>query len=421
MGQSRQMNTSRPEAPFRAAASAPGACEAPGRGSDPLSPDLRALLAGALRRLVDSTDACAAVAWALDAGGNAYEAAAVGDPTTGPPDQAAMQALWQLPGASDLAQSQIDPALAALARERGLGAAAPLTVLDLQGDATRQIAILLLAFRRDPSGAAPLRVRPRTLAKLDQVVEGLRAPAATATVVSRLAQLDDEILRVMRLASIGDLLAEVVHEVRNPLVSVKTFLQLVPDNLDDPDFLTNFRGVVIEEVRRMERLLDAVLQQARPAPLAAERPRTALGPVIESVGRLLEKRGQQKDLTFTIDVGADLPDAAIGEDPLRQIVLNLTLNAIEATTPGGRVRLSGVSARLGDAAAVDFVVDDQGPGVPPELRGRLFDPFFSTRTKRPGGLGLAVCSRLAREVGGKIRIENSPEGGARFRVCLPSA
>ena len=103
----------------------------------------------------------------------------------------------------------------------------------------------------------------------------------------------------------------------------------------------------------------------------------------------------------TIDVGADLPDVAIDEDPLRQIVLNLALNALEATPEGGKVRLAAVYADAADDArapdAVEFIVDDEGPGVREEDRARLFDPFFSTRSERPVGLGLTVCSRLARE------------------------
>jgi signal transduction histidine kinase len=429
------MDPSRPEAAIAPAAGTPEAGAAfdsrSDSRSDHLRLDLRELLAGALQRLADSTDACVAAAWALDSRGVAFEAAALGERQPGPPDDATMRALWRLPGATDLTAPGLDPALSALAREQGFGAAAPLTVLDPEADATRPIAVLLLGFSQAAVGDPPTRVRPRALASLDQVVERLRAPATTAAAVSRLARLDDEVLRLTRLASIGDLLAEIVHEVRNPLVSVKTFLQLLPDSLDDPDFHTNFRRVVLEEVRRMERLLDSVLQQARPTPETAEEPRTALGPVLESVGRLLEKRGEQKDLRLTIDVGADLPDAAVAEDPLRQIVLNLALNAIEATTPGGRVRLSGVSGaavsgapaargRPGDAASLEFIVDDEGPGVPDELRQRIFEPFFSTHSERPGGLGLAVCSRLAREAGGSIEVESSPHGGARFRVCLPA-
>ena len=419
------MDKPTPETPIAIAARAPEASTASDSERDRLSLDLRDLLSGSLRRLADSTDACVGAAWALDSRGDAFEAAAFGDRPTEPPDSAVMQALWRLPGATDLAEPGLDPALVTLARERGFGAAAPLSALDPEAGGARPIAVLLLGFPTETSGGPTKRVRPRVLASLDQAIERLRVPAATAAAVARLARLDDEVLRVMRLATIGDLLAEVVHEVRNPLVSVKTFLQLLPDNLDDPDFITNFRQVVVDEVRRMERLLDTVLRQVRPTADTDEQPRTALGPVIESVGRLLEKRGQQKDLAFTIDIGADLPDAAIAEDPLRQIVLNLALNAIEATTPGGRVRLSGVcgvpgvSDRPGDTATVDFIVDDEGPGVPDEHRRRLFDPFFSTRSKRPGGLGLAVCSRLAREAGGSIQVETAPHGGARFRVCLP--
>jgi signal transduction histidine kinase len=414
------MDRSRPEATTSSAAGAPKVANDSERDGLPL--DLRGLLAGALQRLVESTDAEMAAAWALDPDGRALELAAVGARPTGPPDTAAMPALGRLRRATDLAEPGLDPTLAALARERGFGAAATLPAPDAEASEAgepRPIAVLLLGFQADAPGALP-KPRPRTLAALDQVVERLRAPAATADTVSRLSRVDDELMRVMRLASAGNLLAEVVHEVRNPLVSVKTFLQLLPDNLEDPDFVTNFRRVVLDEVRRMERLLDAVLQQAQPAPDAETSPCTALGPVIESVGRLLEKRGQQKELTLTIDVGADLPPAAIGEDPLRQIVLNLALNAIEASRSGGRVRLSGVSTRRDEAEAVDFVVDDEGPGVPDELRARLFDPFFSTRSERTGGLGLAVCSRLAREAGASIQVESSPQGGARFRVCLPS-
>ena len=221
-----------------------------------------------------------------------------------------------------------------------------------------------------------------------------------------------------RLATMGDLLAEAVHEIRNPLVSVKTFLQLLPENLDDRDFTENFWEVVIEEVRRMERLLDSILQQARPKPLGEEDNEAAVGAVIESVGRLLEKRAQEKRLRLVVDVGADLPNAAIGEDPLRQIVLNLLLNAFEATPERGRVALN---ASL-DSDTLVLAVDDEGPGVRESERARLFDPFFSTRGSRPVGLGLTVCRRLVDAARGTICVEDAPGGaGARFRVRLPIA
>jgi signal transduction histidine kinase len=234
--------------------------------------------------------------------------------------------------------------------------------------------------------------------------------------------VEDELTRVTRLANLGDLLAETVHEIRNPLVSVKTFLQLLPDNLDDPDFHTNFREQVVDEVRRMERLLEGILEQARPGPSASpEDPHTAIGSVLESIGRLLEKRAQERRLKLVVDVGADLPPAAIEEDPLRQIVLNLALNAFEASPADGCVRLT---ARH-EGAELLLTVDDEGPGVPEEERDRLFEPFFSTRTERPVGLGLTVCRRLVDQANGSIHVEAAPgasgeAGGARLCVRLPA-
>ena len=225
-------------------------------------------------------------------------------------------------------------------------------------------------------------------------------------------------MRLTRLAAMGDLLAEAVHEIRNPLVSVKTFLQLLPDNLEDRDFTENFRQSTLEEVRRMERLLDSILQQARPEPPQGEKHEAEIGGVVESVGRLLEKRAQEKHLRLVVDIGADLPNAAIDEDPLRQIILNLMLNALEATPERGRVALT--ASRAPDALVL--TVDDEGPGVPEADRSQLFEPFFSTHSKRPVGLGLTVCRRLVDAATGTIHVEDAPGGaGARFCVRLPIA
>ena len=249
----------------------------------------------------------------------------------------------------------------------------------------------------------------------DPVVDLLREPASAA---ARLDRVEHEMLRLARLATMGDLLAEAVHEIRNPLVSVKTFLQLLPDNLDDRDFTENFRRSTLEEVRRIERLLDSILQQARPTPAQDEKHQAEIGGVVESVGRLLEKRAQEKHLRLVVDVGADLPNAAIDEDPLRQIILNLMLNALEATPERGRVALS-VSR---DSDSLVLTVDDEGPGVPEAERSQLFEPFFSTRSERPVGLGLTVCRRLIDAAAGTIHVEDVPgETGARFRVRLPIA
>ena len=369
------------------------------------APELAELLSGALQRLAGETGAGTAAAW-VQANGEPVLVATFGDPSPEPPSEAALDALFAETGAIDLGARELDGILVEYGAKAGFTAAAPL-------HSAEPIAGIFL-------GPAPVeragQVRPRTLAALDHFVDRLREPAATAATVARLAREEHEMLRLTRLATMGDLLAEAVHEIRNPLVSVKTFLQLLPDSLDDRDFTENFREQVIEEVRCMERLLDSILQQAGPKPLGEEDNEAAVGAVIESVGRLLEKRAQEKRLRLVVDVGADLPNAAIGEDPLRQIVLNLLLNAFEATPERGRVALN---ASL-DSDTLVLAVDDEGPGVREAERARLFDPFFSTRGSRPVGLGLTVCRRLVDAAGGTICVEDAPGGaGARFRVRLP--
>lgn len=369
------------------AAGAPAAGRAPAAGKE-LLPALAALLEGALQRLVEETGAAFSTAWAHDG----TRLASVGELPPGTPSGAAFQAVYEGSGAVDL----------------GGGAGYACGVALASGE---PIAAVFL-------GPGP--VRPRSLAALNALADRLRAPAATAVSIEKLGRVESEMMHLARLATMGDLLAEAVHEIRNPLVSVKTFLQLLPENLDDPDFHQNFRENVVEEVRRMERLLDSILQQARPQTRVGgdDEPATAaLGTVIESVGRLLEKRAQERRLKLVVDVGADLPLVAIDEDPLRQVVLNLTLNAFEATPEGGCVSLVATQSDDG----IRLVVDDEGPGIPAEERDRLFDAFYSTRADRPVGLGLAVCRRLVDAAGGTIVALEAPDGGARLCVQLPVA
>ncbi len=96
--------------------------------------------------------------------------------------------------------------------------------------------------------------------------------------------------------------------------------------------------------------------------------------------------------------------------------MNLALNAIDATPAGGAVALRGRAT----APGVELIIADQGSGIPPDLRSRVFEPFFTSHSNRPGGLGLAISRRITEEAGGSIQITDGAEGGAEFRVRLPS-
>jgi signal transduction histidine kinase len=268
---------------------------------------------------------------------------------------------------------------------------------------------LLAGGPLDPPG----RVRPATLAALGAAAERLAAPLHAARAAARLAALGEEVRRLDALASLGELVSEIVHEVRNPLVSVKTFLQLLPDRADDVEFRTQFLEVVGEEVRRIERLLEVVLEQARPEPSAAGAG-VEPGPVLESVARLLTHRAQERGVTLEVEAGA-AASVPMNGDALHQVALNLALNALDATPEGGHVRLIATEAE----GAARIACDDEGPGIPPELRDRVFEPFFSTKRDRPGGLGLAIARRMVIESGGTIAVEDRSGGGTRIALAWP--
>lgn len=255
----------------------------------------------------------------------------------------------------------------------------------------------------EPGAAARARRAPR------------RGPHEPATADVR---LDAELRRLDRLAGVGLLAAEAAHEVRNALTAVKTLLALLPSRGDDPELRGPFLALAGEEVRRMERLLDALIEQAR----GSARSGDAADPVccdasaaLEAIARIVARRASERGLHLAVERAPGLPPAAIGSDALRQVLLNLALNAIEVTPAGGDVRLA--ARRLGPA--LEISVDDRGPGVPPALRERIFEPWFSTRDGHAGGLGLAIARRIVEEAGGTVAIAERPEGGARVRVRLP--
>jgi len=372
----------------------------PGRGSD-----VQGLLAQALGRLARETRCERAAVWTRARGGEVVALAAFGDPPA--PAEADFDLLAGLAGPTDLSAPGSAEALAGFARRAGLSAAVPIAA----GGET--FLLLLLGGEADPPG----RVRPRTLATLGAAAKRLAAPLAAAASGERLARLGAEVRRLDRLASLGELVAEIVHEIRNPLVSVKTFLQLLPERAAEPEFQGRFREVVAEELRRIERLLDLVLAHAGPGSAPREDDGTELAAVCDSVLQLVAHRAAD----LGVGVELDAPDAslrvALSGDSLRQVVLNLVLNALDATPRGGRVRVAAAAA----AGGAELRVEDEGPGIPAALRERVFEAFFSSKADAPGGLGLAISRRIVEEAGGSIAAGDGPGGGGCFRIRLPLA
>jgi signal transduction histidine kinase len=367
------------------------------------------LLAKALLRLERQEGVEAAVAWASEPGGQpkilAAHPAHFADRIQ--PTAALYGAMMKLERVQRLTDSELGVELTALAA-RGVSAVAP-----IKGLGATPAAVLLI-YPEKPN--RPLR--PRTIAVLAEVATKLSHSMSTHLALDRLGRLDDAVQQLDRLASLGGLVSEIVHEIRNPLVSVKTFLQLLPDRLDDPEFHQDFRGVVNDEVQRLERMLDDLLRHARPnrTPPIGEGAR--LSEAIRTTLQLMVYRCRERGVVLKTESRPELPALNISEDALRQLLLNLLLNATEVTPEGGQIVLS-VDWSPNEVNHIEIKVEDDGPGIDPSLGDRIFEPFWTTRSQGAGGLGLAICKRIVDDANGSIAANNRRDGGACFRIDLP--
>jgi signal transduction histidine kinase len=225
-----------------------------------------------------------------------------------------------------------------------------------------------------------------------------------------------------KLAAVGTMTAGLSHEIRNPLNAAALQLSVLERRVSrlpreaQPPLLEPLH-VVRDEIRRLDHILEDFLQFARPREFV---PRAV--DVVAVVTRVLDLLGgeaERRNVRLERDLDP-VPPVAGDEERLRQVLVNLGLNALEAVKEGGLVR---VSARVAPGAdgpeqAVEVLVDDDGPGVPAESRDRIFEPFFTTKAKG-SGLGLSIVHAIVTQHGGRIRAEASPEGGARFVLSLP--
>ena len=323
-------------------------------------------------------------------------------------------ALAKLSQPSDLGARSLDPQLLLFANRSGCSAAVALKATEpASGRADEDIFVLAMGGPSDQPGT----VRPRTLAALGEAQDKLQKALKERSALNRLSVPNEAIDDLNRRAALGELITEIVHEVRNPLVSVKTFLELMPSRLDEADFVEDFRKVVIGEVARLERLVDTVLQQARPRSSQSGTDSTQVTDTFERIRRLVSYRAREREIQIEHTVPASFPAVNLPSDALDQIVLNLVLNALDAVPSGGRIEMSA-SAQAGQDE-VEIRIEDDGPGIPAQDRKRIFEHFHSTRADRPGGLGLAISQRLARASGGQIEASESPSGGASLRLRVP--
>jgi len=228
-----------------------------------------------------------------------------------------------------------------------------------------------------------------------------------------LKELEVERRNAERLAYFQALASGIAHEIKNPLVAIKTFTQLLPRRHDDKRFLEEFGRISTREIERMQRIVDRLSTLSRPTggprePIDLRHP---LGNAVEFMQPTLQEKG----LGFSISMPAQ-PCTIVGTSAeLEQLFLNLLLNAYEATPSGGMVTVELAYTN----SQILVTVSDTGPGISPELLEKIFEPFFSTKG-RGSGLGLAISSGIAQRHGGCLRAANQSTCGAVFCVEFPA-
>lgn len=219
-----------------------------------------------------------------------------------------------------------------------------------------------------------------------------------------------------QLAVIGLVGASLAHEIRNPLVSIKTFAHLLPTRFGDPEFRQRFNLLIPAEVDRIDNLTQQLLDLAHPRSHQFER--ISLHTIVRETFDLMQNNAQAAQVELASRLAAQPDTIRADSGAIRQVIINLVINAIQALEHQDTPRRVELRTRSLANGGVVLEVADNGPGIPAEQRARLFRPFASTKTKGIG-LGLAICADILREHGATINVPETGQSGATFRIQFP--
>jgi signal transduction histidine kinase len=225
------------------------------------------------------------------------------------------------------------------------------------------------------------------------------------------------IRRADRLASLGTLTAGLAHEIRNPLVAIKTFTQLLPERLDDDEFRTQFLNIASGEVDRIALLINELLDFARPSDPKLEL--EDINNILDGMILLISTEAKKKQIHIIKNYAANLPSVEIDREQIKQVFLNILLNAVDATPENGKITVKTRSfTKPGGEPYLQIEFTDTGHGIPKEHLEDIFNPFFTTKTTG-SGLGLSISNQIIQDHRGYIDVESQLNKGTSFFVNLP--
>jgi two-component system, NtrC family, sensor histidine kinase HydH len=252
-------------------------------------------------------------------------------------------------------------------------------------------------------------------------------PDANAVVVfedfTEVHALESQLLRAEKMATVGILAAGIAHEIGTPLGVVRGRAEYLSMKLEDRDIAQESLGIIIDQIDRVSRVIRGVLDFSRQQPPAVKS--VDFEAVIEQVIALMRYELEGAELDVEVDVDDDLPALRADPDNLQQVLVNLLVNAIDASAAGGQIRISARPSErsLGaQAARARIEIRDTGAGIAEERIHQVFDPFYTTKKRGKGtGLGLPIVAKIVQDHGGQIDLESEPGRGTKVIILWPTS
>jgi len=234
--------------------------------------------------------------------------------------------------------------------------------------------------------------------------------------VTEIKDLNEEVARHKRLAALGKLSAGIAHEIRNPLSSIRGLAQFVYNSFSKADERKEDLNTIIQEVDRLNKLVVQVLDFAK-----LKKPnltRFSLNDLIRKITELFKLEIKDKQIKFSLELTPDVSQIQADEDQIRQSLMNVIINAIQAIPKKGEIKIKTEKALLKGEPAIKLIIEDSGIGIPEKDFTQIFDPFFSTKEKG-SGLGLSIAYKLIEAHRGEIKVESKEGEGTKFVIFLP--
>jgi signal transduction histidine kinase len=264
---------------------------------------------------------------------------------------------------------------------------------------------------KSANGATP---KSRHQDDLETLVSGLRIFMAEVTETrSDLEESRHQLVQSARLAALGNTVAQVAHEIKNRLIVLGGFARLIEKKAGDAEMARKNAAIIYQEVNKLEHMLKEITEFSKPMQLAT---------VVCSLNTLLDgvmiklNDVAPPNIELQMSQATDIPPVRIDSERMEQVIINLIKNAMEVLGSHGNIFVSTCRHKRGAA----LTIKDEGPGMTEEVRGRIFEPFYTTKSDGTG-LGLAISRKIILDHGGEIICESAPDKGTKFTITLPPA